>query len=142
VEAVHLYGRKGQSLAPLRAQLRADCQQGWFSAWRSLFDGAFPCEPRSLRTGEQSFFLSLITPFYSVGPFVIALLVAPFHHVDLSDCFICLLHVSDLEGGCLAVSIYDSVDRMLLFLDRLQSTFHGLLIPWLALVGRTSWRVL
>lgn len=90
---------------------------------------------------SSPFFLSLITPFYSVGPFVIALLVAPFHHVDLSDCFICLLHVSDLEGGCLAASIYDTVDRML-FLDCLQSTFHGLLIPWLALVGRTSRRVL
>ena len=47
VEAVHLYGRKGQSLAPLRAQLRADCQWRRISLWRLLLV-EFSCEPTTL----------------------------------------------------------------------------------------------
>lgn len=43
--------------------------------------------PGSLEMGEQSFFPSLVTPFYCISPFVIMSLVSPFQHIDLSDCY-------------------------------------------------------
>lgn len=47
----------------------------------------FLYEPRCSEKGEYfSFFF--VRPFYCAGPFVVTSPVSPFHHVDLSDCYI------------------------------------------------------
>jgi len=55
---------------------------------------SFPCEPGSSEMGES--FL-LVMPFYCSGSLVIPSPVSPFHCVDRSDCYSCIL---DTQNSC------------------------------------------
>jgi len=92
----------------LRPHLRADCHWGRISGWRSFPCGIFLA---SLDLWSQVSAFPFVTPFYCAWPFVIIPLVSPFHHIDLSDCYIS--HSLFGQG-----SVKTSCRRRMLCLDR------------------------